>query len=228
MQDLIGTLLACGDQNNEEGSVYQDADLRHWAKMPCWNYLELICVTLGFEPGPILTSSPDELKGDDVKLELITKRSRLAYRAVEIGDLPECTTPKRAIEWLESIGESFPEDLKEIVCGLPVYAEGPLEQLSGTDINTVVAAITELTDIVKAKDGSSVPSGAQSKEIASLQKIVLTMAVKGYGYDPKVRRTAVYGEIAGDSDKIGLNLHVDTVRKHVRLATDNYWNQPDD
>lgn len=228
MQELIGTLLACGNQNSEGGSVYQDADLQHWAKMPCWNYLELTCVTLGFEPGPILTSSPDELKSDDVKLEQITKRSQLTYRAVEIGDLPKCTTPKRAIEWLESIGESFPQDLKEIVCGLPIYAEGPLEELSGTDLNTVVAAITELTDIVKAKDGTYVPSGAQSKEIASLQKIVLTMAVKGYGYDPRVRRTAVYGEIASDSELMGLNLHVDTVRKHVRLAGDNYWNEPEE
>jgi hypothetical protein len=228
MQDLIGTLLACGDQNNGEGSVYQDADLRHWAKMPCWSHLELTCVTLGFEPDPILTSTADQLKTDLARLDLITKRSQLAYRAVEIGDLPRCITPKRAIEWLESIGESSPEDLKEAVISLPIYAKGPLEQLSGTDLNTVVEAITELTDIVKAKDGSSVPSGAQTKEIASLHKIVLTMAVKGYGYDPKVRRTAVYGEIAGDSDKMGLNLRVDTVRKHVRLATDNYWNQPDD
>lgn len=228
MQDIIGNLFDFGNQGNDGGSVYQDADLRYWAKMPCWNYLELTCVTLGFEPGPILAAHAEQLESDDVKLALISKRSKLAHRAVEVGDLPACITPKRAIEWLGSIGEEVPEGLEEALCELPIYSEGPLEYVSSGDLTAVVAAIGKLADIVQGREESPANPSAQSKEIASLQKIVLTMAVKGYGYEPSLRRTAVYGEIADDSVSIGLNLHVDTVRKHLRLAVDNHWCEHED
>ncbi len=58
--------------------------------------------------------------------------------------------------------------------------------------------------------------GARERE--SLLKLVIGMAVGGYGYNPKSNRSDVISEIASDLEKAGVPLDVDTVRKYIREA----------
>lgn len=46
-------------------------------------------------------------------------------------------------------------------------------------------------------------------------KLVIGMAVNGYGYDPKAGRSDKIREIADDLERLGIALDVDTVRKYV-------------
>lgn len=52
----------------------------------------------------------------------------------------------------------------------------------------------------------------------SLLKLVIGMAIKGYGYDVEAKRSDVPSEIAGDLVKLGLSIDVDTVRKYLAMA----------
>jgi hypothetical protein len=46
------------------------------------------------------------------------------------------------------------------------------------------------------------------------------MAVAGYAYDPKAARSDKTTEIAGDLERAGVPLDVDTVRKWLREAAE--------
>ena len=50
----------------------------------------------------------------------------------------------------------------------------------------------------------------------SLTKMVITMAVKGYSYNPKAKKSEVPSEIVTDANSLGLSIDPDTVRKWLR------------
>jgi hypothetical protein len=59
-----------------------------------------------------------------------------------------------------------------------------------------------------------------TRERDSLLKLVIGMAVGGYGHDPKAKRSGQCAAIADDLAKTGVPLDVDTVRKWLREASD--------
>lgn len=60
--------------------------------------------------------------------------------------------------------------------------------------------------------------GVSAKERDSLLKLVIGMAVGGYGHVPSAGRSKATAEIAADVTRIGLRLDEDTVRKWLREA----------
>jgi hypothetical protein len=56
------------------------------------------------------------------------------------------------------------------------------------------------------------------KERDSLLKLIIGMAVGGYGFDPKAGRSTQMKQICDDVISTGLSLDEDTVRKWVREA----------
>lgn len=63
------------------------------------------------------------------------------------------------------------------------------------------------------------PFSAREKQ--SLQKMIIAMAMKGYCYDPKARKSSVSDEIAKDITELGMNLGDDTVRKCLKQAAES-------
>jgi hypothetical protein len=57
-----------------------------------------------------------------------------------------------------------------------------------------------------------------AKERESLLKLIIGMAIKGYGHDPKAARSPTAKEIAGDLACHGIALDEDTVRKYLAEA----------
>lgn len=51
-------------------------------------------------------------------------------------------------------------------------------------------------------------------------KIIIGMAIKGYGYNPKSSRNAATTEIAHDLSQLGIPVSDDTVRKFINEAKD--------
>jgi len=62
--------------------------------------------------------------------------------------------------------------------------------------------------------------GLGARERESLLRLVIGMAVKGYGYDPAQRRSDKLPEIVGDLEKVGVPLDADTVRKWLKEAAE--------
>lgn len=66
----------------------------------------------------------------------------------------------------------------------------------------------------------SAEKGLSTRERESLLKIVIGMAIQGYGHDPKARRTSTAAEIASDLERLDLTLDPDTVRKYLQEGSD--------
>jgi hypothetical protein len=60
-----------------------------------------------------------------------------------------------------------------------------------------------------------------TRERESLLKLVIGMAVGGYGYDPRAGRSEQPSQIAADLATAGVALDVDTVRKWLREAAEH-------
>lgn len=80
-----------------------------------------------------------------------------------------------------------------------------------------------MLDLFEDKNSKSL----SDKERTSLLKMVIGMAIEGYGYDPKARRSPIAGEIASALQLRGISLDEDTVRKWLKEAAQHLpsdWN----
>lgn len=78
-----------------------------------------------------------------------------------------------------------------------------------------------------ASKPTEVDSPLGTKERASLLKIVLAMAIDGFGYDPSDKKSQVPGEIEAAVKSMGVSMDVGTVRKYLREAENHYWQPPE-
>ena len=62
--------------------------------------------------------------------------------------------------------------------------------------------------------------GLLGKERESVLRLIIGMAVKGYGYDPTTTRSKMVAEITSDLTMAGVELTDDTVRKWLREAAE--------
>lgn len=58
------------------------------------------------------------------------------------------------------------------------------------------------------------------KEVDSLLKLAIGIAVAQYGYDPRVARSRAVPDIVSDLDDLGIRMDPDTIRKHLRKAAE--------
>ncbi len=62
------------------------------------------------------------------------------------------------------------------------------------------------------------PKEIHARVRESLLKLIIGMAIGGYGYDPKVSRSPTAKDIASDLELHGVSLDEDTVRKYLAEA----------
>lgn len=59
-----------------------------------------------------------------------------------------------------------------------------------------------------------------TKERQSLLKLVVGMAIAGYGHDPQAKRSDTVPQIVSDLDGLGISVDEDTVRKYLKKAAE--------
>ena len=64
------------------------------------------------------------------------------------------------------------------------------------------------------------PREADPREITSLRKLCIGMAISGYCFDPKEGRNSAVAEIVGDIDLLGIHVSPGAVRKHLAAAAE--------
>jgi hypothetical protein len=84
---------------------------------------------------------------------------------------------------------------------------------------------TELVAVAKS-DAMSPPDAMSSKARASMLKLILGMAIKKYGYDPKQKKNTATKAITDDLAENGIILDEDTVRKYLSEAGDLSRSKP--
>ena len=88
------------------------------------------------------------------------------------------------------------------------------------DLSFALEVEKAVIDASKAKKIGNRPGvdGPNSKATQSRRKMILGMAIGGYGYDPRKGRSSVPREICDDLVRLGLSLSEDTVREHLADA----------
>jgi hypothetical protein len=81
------------------------------------------------------------------------------------------------------------------------------------------------TEALREFEKSIAGSGGEEKALStternSLLKMVIGMAIRGYGYDPVAKKSSTPGEISKDLGLLGMKLDPETVLKFLREATD--------
>ena len=94
------------------------------------------------------------------------------------------------------------------------------------DCKTLSAAKDNLIEKLRARIDQSKMAPVQdakslgARERESLVKLVIGMAIGGYGYDPESRRNSSTSDIASDLHQSGISLDCDTIRKYLAEGKD--------
>jgi hypothetical protein len=91
-------------------------------------------------------------------------------------------------------------------------------ELVKTERNISQCLRQQIGELEAKLKGAPKPDGFHGKERESVLKLIIGMAVGGYGYDSKATRSKVVTEITSDLAKAGVELSDDTVRKWIKLA----------
>lgn len=105
--------------------------------------------------------------------------------------------------------------------GMPGVADYSLLPLLPLDADLVVRT-TALARLLTSAGSpqSSADKELSTKERETLLKLVIAMAVDGYGHDPAASKSNVPREIVEAVDRLGMSVSDDTVRKYLKLAAD--------
>src|SRR5262245_50113135 len=170
------------------------ADFEHWGKAAFWTMDEAIALSFGKEPKRVTWKNVEQYVNTSLFASEYQRRRDLLLRAAAFNHrLEGRVKPEDFLAWAKRLNLSIPPELKELQAQHQVAATAR-----------------------SAKPEKSL----STRERESLLKLVIGMAVSGYGYDVKASRSEQPSAIADDLAKIGLPLDVDTVRKWLKEAAE--------
>jgi hypothetical protein len=183
------------------------ANFDHWGRMEYWTVDEAAALCLGKDPRRVnwalirtlLDVSPFAARYRDMRV-LIKRAAAIS----EIGD-PGRVYPERVLIWAEKRALDLPIELKAV---RPKRAD---KRKQDGDVES------------KPEDEE-----INGKELNSLHRLILGMAIQKYGFDPDYDpksdpdcKSRAFSVIAHDLDKAGLKLSVKPIRKHLMNAVGN-------
>lgn len=135
---------------------------------------------------------------------------------------------------MQSNDIAFPEELRQeiikrgdhILDWKSLYDELLEKNNKNVDIaNEMVAERDKKIEELESKlqeRGSTKKAGSElgAREKETLLRMIIGMAIDGYGYDPKANKSPTTKEIEGALDRIGLRVSDDTIRKRLREAAE--------
>lgn len=205
-----------------------DADFDYWSKMAHWTLDEAVALSFGKSPAVVSKKSLSSLQGwQSPFVQEYTKALELAQRALPWKKLFDPVMPSLFIKWAKDNDIPVPDELVDKVAARSaalldwkkMYDE-LLEQNTEyvRTTNEVIAGKNAEIDSLRSQTPGNKALGTRERD--SLLKLIIGMAVSGYGYDPKLYRSSIPQEIADDLSRHGLSMDVDTVRKWLREASE--------
>jgi hypothetical protein len=197
---------------NQLPAVADRSTYEYWSKSAYWSLEEAAALMLGRNPQYVnvkalwnVNNAPRLKRAYDELLELL-KRARTA-RQIDYGE-----GPGTYLVWADRFQIDYPPELKEQVelHGHPLRDWKHLAE----EREKQVAALEASADERAAKLRSS--DTVAARERVSMLKLIIGMAVRGYGFNPKTARNRATTEIVGDLEELGIALDDATVLKYLR------------
>lgn len=244
--EAVKQLMAKADREERDRPFNRPeaaADFSYWAKNPYWTIWEAVALLMGKNPKrvdwdfvkPYLQISPFAKEFERV--------AALAHRAAKADQLTDPVAPGAFIAWAERYEFEVPSALKAEVAKFGHYLgdwktlyDGAVQQRdaaldraknlqrmleeAGQQTAKIAPQMAELLTKMQQLQQSPTSKPADPREIDTLRKMLITMAVRGYSYKPADARSSTIAEIVDDAERLGLDISRDTVRKHLKAAAD--------
>jgi hypothetical protein len=232
------------EQNRFFNQPSARADFEHWSKAAHWTLEEAIALSFGKAPERVNWEKIKPYVRSSRFAFEYQRRRDLALRALHRNQLYNPVLPGTFLAWAKRSDLSCPPELEAAVTarGVQVADWKKLfdELRARYDQNneqwtkiiaeknaTIERLVARLNELQQSAPGvaSAVPQPAPEKTLGirereSVLKLVIGMAVGGYGYDPKASRSPQPSEIGCDLAKCGVSLDVDTIRKWLKEAAE--------
>lgn len=179
-----------------------DARAAYWAKMGFWTIEQATALLIGKDPDVILDAGGAPTGCSAETLAAYRDTYRLIDSYARISGKGFNQPPADFIEWASHIGID--------------PAPGLVEAVQAQGRKSVEARTT-----ARSKAGSSAAENANrisERERNTLLRIIIGMAVRGYGYDPDAARSDIPKTIADDLSGLGLECSDQTVREKLKEA----------
>jgi hypothetical protein len=176
----------------------READVQHWARMQRWSLDETTALSIGFEPCGDLLEGTDGMPVQSDVLNYYLKRRALIEDNFDWGNIakPARNSVPDLVRWFASVELDVPEQLLAAADKYHSLGIGKKSKLGRANA---------------ADDKALDP-----RERSTMLKMIITMAVKGYGYNPKAERSTIPTEIESDMNLLGVGINLETIRKHLR------------
>lgn len=173
------------------------AEFEHWVRLDHWELDDAVALSVGFEPTTLqLDSVVKEHVSKEVFQFIVRRRHLIENKFFKFGK--------------NQVFKPSPEEFCQWACD--VKLEIP------TKLIDAVNAIRG-TKVRSFKQSSYIPPKIENREKASMLKLIIGMAVRGYGYDINSQRSPIPNQISTDLELLGIPLHADTIRSYLREAT---------
>ena len=207
------------DKDSELVQPATDADFDFWARMAFWKPSEGIALICGREPDAITKDGLGRaLDRGSPFAKRFVELMVIAERAREAWHLHSQDPPAYFMAWVEKLDLPYPPDLAAAVAR---FAESSVDWRAR--YQQLEQQVTQDRERIQAeRESAPIPRSRELKtrERETVLKIMLGMAMRGYGWQPSATRSDAIVEICSDLDSIGLTVHADTIRKFLREATD--------
>ncbi len=194
------------------------ADFEYWGRVPLWRLDEAIALSFGKNPFLVTWRGLE----DDTETSAFAARfanlRHLVLRAKEAKHLTDPVSPDAYIAWAKANHVTLPPELEESVQAFS--GEVPDWKALYEETKSQLASATKASD-----------RPVSEKERKTFLRIVLGMAIGGYGYDHRAERGPTAKEIADDLLRLGMSVDVDTVRAKLKEAVAEFGDvlpKPDD
>lgn len=176
----------------------READVQHWARMQRWSLDEAVALSIGFEPCGDLLEGTEGMPVQSDVLAFYFKRRALFEDNFDWGSVaaPGRNSVADLVRWFDSVELDVPEQLLAAADKYHSLIIGKKSKFGRSD----------------AADGKPL----DPRERSTMLKMIITMAAKGYGYNPKAERSTIPSEIESDMNLLGVGINLETIRKHLR------------
>jgi hypothetical protein len=179
----------------------READMQHWARMQRWSLDEAVALSIGFEPCGDLLEGADGMPVQSDVLAFYFKRRALIDDNFDWGSVaaPGRNSVPELVRWFDKVELDVPEQLLAAADKYHALGIGKKSKLGRSD---------------SADDKPLDP-----RERSTMLKMIITMAVEGYRYNPRAERSTIPSEIESDMNLYGVGINLETIRKHLKSGS---------
>lgn len=95
-----------------------------------------------------------------------------------------------------------------------------LQWFEQTQLEVPSELLEEFRRVERGPVLEEIPQKLDNREKSSMAKIIIVMAVDGYGYEPSARKSPIPKEIQDRAARLGLDISDDTIRRYLKMGAE--------